>query len=55
MKGGNDLQTYVDLLVPNNAKLTLIKVEYIEKLINEINTVERCFKYTRVLISDLNS
>merc|ERR1719192_1053423 len=25
MKGGNDLQTYVDLLVPNNAKLTLIK------------------------------
>ena len=28
MKGGNDLQTYVDLLVPNNAKLTLIKVEY---------------------------
>ena len=28
MKGGNDLQTYVDLLVPNNAKLMLIKVEY---------------------------
>merc|ERR1712126_493768 len=27
MKGGNDLQTYVDLLVPNNAKLTLIKGE----------------------------
>ena len=55
MKGGNDLQTYVDILVPNNANLTLIKVEYIEKLINEINTVERCYKYTRVLISDLNS
>ena len=28
MKGGADLQTYVDILVPNNAKLTLIKVEY---------------------------
>ena len=28
MKGGNDLQTYVDILVPNNAKLMLIKVEY---------------------------
>ena len=28
MKGGNDLQTYIDILVPNNAKLTLIKVEY---------------------------
>ena len=28
MKGGNDLQTYVDILVPNNAKLTLIKVKY---------------------------
>ena len=27
-KGGADLQTYVDILVPNNAKLTLIKVEY---------------------------
>merc|ERR1711922_63666 len=27
MKGGNDLQTYVDILVPNNAKLTLIKGE----------------------------
>merc|ERR1711872_176417 len=27
MKGGNDLQTYVDMLVPNNAKLTLIKGE----------------------------
>ena len=28
MKGGANLQTYVDILVPNNAKLTLIKVEY---------------------------
>ena len=28
MRGGADLQTYVDILVPNNAKLTLIKVEY---------------------------
>ena len=28
MRGGNDLQTYVDILVPNNAKLMLIKVEY---------------------------
>merc|ERR1719430_2536301 len=27
MKGGADLQTYVDILVPNNAKLTLIKGE----------------------------
>merc|ERR1712013_885384 len=27
MKGGNDLQTYIDILVPNNAKLTLIKGE----------------------------
>merc|ERR1719320_2349994 len=25
--GGNDLQTYIDILVPNNAKLTLIKGE----------------------------
>merc|ERR1711972_1198779 len=27
MKGGKDLQTYVDILVPNSAKLTLIKGE----------------------------
>merc|ERR1719447_378407 len=27
MKGGNDLQTYLYILVPNNAKLTLIKGE----------------------------
>jgi len=27
MKGGNDLQSYVDILVPNSAKLTLIKGE----------------------------
>merc|ERR1719204_2514462 len=27
MKAGNDLQTYVDILVPNHAKLTLIKGE----------------------------
>ena len=26
MRGGSDLQTYVDILVPSNAKLTLIKV-----------------------------
>ena len=26
MRGGTDLQTYVDILVPSNAKLTLIKV-----------------------------
>merc|ERR1719397_2428217 len=27
MRGGTDLQTYVDILVPSNAKLTLIKGE----------------------------
>merc|ERR1719285_839080 len=27
MRGGADLQTYVDILVPSNAKLTLIKGE----------------------------
>merc|ERR1711972_1058386 len=27
MKAGNDLQTYVDILVPNHGKLTLIKGE----------------------------
>merc|ERR1719234_2547221 len=27
MRGGSDLQTYVDILVPSNAKLTLIKGE----------------------------
>merc|ERR1719180_262448 len=27
MRAGNDLQTYVDILVPSNAKLTLIKGE----------------------------
>merc|ERR1719234_2677704 len=27
MRGGTDLQTYVDILVPTNAKLTLIKGE----------------------------
>ena len=26
MRGGTDLQTYVDILVPSKAKLTLIKV-----------------------------
>ena len=26
MRGGTDLQTYVDILVPSNAKLTLIQV-----------------------------
>ena len=26
MRGGSDLQTYVDILVPSDAKLTLIKV-----------------------------
>ena len=26
MRGGTDLQTYVDILVPTNAKLTLIQV-----------------------------
>ena len=26
MRGGTNLQTYVDILVPSNAKLTLIKV-----------------------------
>ena len=26
MRGGTDLQTYVDILVPTSAKLTLIKV-----------------------------
>ena len=26
MRGGSDLQTYVDMLVPSNAKLTLIRV-----------------------------
>ena len=28
MRGGSDLQTYVDILVPSNAKLTLVKVSY---------------------------
>merc|ERR1712013_663041 len=27
MRGGSDLQTYVDILVPSNAKLTLVKGE----------------------------
>merc|ERR1712181_200763 len=27
MRAGNDLQTYVDILVPSNAKLTLVKGE----------------------------
>merc|ERR1719184_351838 len=27
MRGGTDLQTYVDILVPSNAKLTLVKGE----------------------------
>ena len=30
MRAGSDLQTYVDILVPNNAKLTLVKVCFSE-------------------------
>ena len=29
MRGGSDLQTYVDILVPSNAKLTLVRVSFI--------------------------